>query len=148
MIRRIALSALGAAVLMGLSALPASAGTVSASSGGLKASFHAGTHHPKANHVWGVSVSATLNGRAVRGATAWYQFIYNGQQVSKQAVCLSGRPGCNGRHAPETWFHFNGGYRDKIIWPTRSVGFPLTIRAVISAGGHTVYLPYSVQVIK
>ena len=148
MIRRFALCALGAAALSGASALPASAGTVSASSGGLKATLHAGTHHPKANHVWSVSVSATLNGKSVHGATAWYQFIYNGQQVSKQAVCLSGKPGCNGSHAVETWFHFNGSYRDKIIWPTRSVGFPLTVRAVISAGGHTVYLPYTVQVSK
>ena len=148
MIRRFALSALGAAALLGLSALPASAGTVTASSGGLTATFHAGTHHPKANHVWSVTVSAKLNGRSVRGATAWYQFLYNNQQVSKQAVCLSGRPGCNGRHAPETWFHFNGGYRDKIIWPSRSIGFPLTLRAVISAGGRTVYLRYSVQVIR
>src|SRR5438309_38531 len=51
MIRRFAVSALGAAALLGLSALPASAGTVSASSGGLSATFHAGPHHPKAHRV-------------------------------------------------------------------------------------------------
>jgi hypothetical protein len=144
MIRRLAIGPLAAAAVLVLSAAPALGSTVSASSGGLSATLHAGTHHPKVNHHWPIRVSATLNGHSVRGAGAYYQFLYNGQQVSKQAIC----PNSGTTNCKNFGFKFNGGFSDFLLFPSRSVGFPLTLRVVVSAGGHTVYLAYSVQVVK
>ncbi len=141
MSRHLTIALLTAAALAVLAA-PASAGTVSSRSGPLSATLHAGTHHPRANRKWPVRVTATWNGRSVR-AGAYYQFLYNGQQVSKQAVCGTGIAGCN------NWgFKFTGSYRDTLVFPNRAVGFPLVVRVVVSAYGRTVYVPYSIQVVK
>lgn len=143
-----AVSAIGA-----LFAASAGAATVSGSNGPFTATLHAGTHHPKINKAWPIRVTATENGRSVRAA-AFYQFLYNGQAVSSQAVCPnSGTTGC------KNWgFQFTGHYSDFLLFPPQSKGFPLTLRVVVSLGkttldshghpvphGRTVYLPYAVQ---
>jgi hypothetical protein len=117
-----------AAGALAASAVPASAATVTASSGGLRATLHVGTSHPRVNHRWPVQVTATLNGHAVR-AGAFYQFLFSGQDQSDQAVCQSGTPGCN------NWnFKFTGRYNDVIIFPKEAQAKPLTVRVVVFIG--------------
>lgn len=122
-------------------AAPAQAATVTASSGGFTATLHAGTHHPKVNKKWPIRVTATLNGHSARGVGAFYQFLYNGKDVSDQAVCPnSGKTGC------KNWgFKFNGGYTDTLLFPPQSLGFPLTVRVVVSLGSRRLYLPYDIK---
>jgi hypothetical protein len=108
-------------------------------------------HHPKAGARWPVVVTCrTRSGRAVR-ATATYKFLYNGQVVrtaypsphadpnskcSKEGTC---------RHTP---YPFKGRMRDgTFIWPRRAVGFPLTLRVVVTVRGKgSVNLDYAVKV--
>lgn len=116
-------------------AAQALAGTVTVRSGSLTGTLQAGTHNPKINRNWWITVKASLKGRPAT-AGAWYQFLYNGTQVSKQAV----------RH---NWnFRFHGSFRDNLVFPSRAVGQPLTVRVVVSAGGQTVYLPYAVKPVR
>jgi hypothetical protein len=117
-----------AAGALAASAAPAPAATVTQTSGGLRATLHVGTSHPRVNHRWPISVTATLNGHSVR-AGAFYQFLFSGQDQSDQAVCQSGNPGCN------NWnFKFNGHYSDVIILPKEAQQKPLTLRVVVFIG--------------
>lgn len=117
-----------AAGALAASAAPAPAASVTQSSGGLRATVHYGTTHPRVNHRWPISVTATLNGHAVR-AGAFYQFLFAGQDQSDQAVCQSGNPGCN------NWnFKFSGHYSDRIIFPKEAQAKPLTVRVVVFVG--------------
>jgi hypothetical protein len=111
------------------------ASTVTATSGALTGTLQAGTHHPKANANWWVTVTAKVHGKAAT-ASAWYQFLYNGQQVRKEYVK-------GNKH-----FHFHGSFRDNLTFPADAVGYPLVVRVVVSAGADTVYLPYSVTTIR
>lgn len=111
----------------------AQASTVSGSSGALSASAHFGTHRPKEKRNWWVTVTASYGGKAVR-ARAFYQFLFQGQLVNTQYV--------NGHRN----FTFVGHYRDNLNFPPNAVGYPLTVRVLVSAHGRTVYLPYAVQV--
>jgi hypothetical protein len=113
-------------VLVGASNALASS-PVKGSSGPLSASMVMGTSHaPKDNVKWPLSVTATLHGKPAH-ATAIYEFLEGGAVVSTQY------PHSN-KH-----FSFTGHYSDK-IGPTGSlsVGQPLTMRVVISAGGYKV----------
>jgi hypothetical protein len=130
--RRVIVALLAAAALSGTAS--AAADTVHASSGGLAATLRAGTHHPAANAAWWVSVTATLNGRPVQGAHAYYQFVYQGQVVSTSYVKYNRK------------FTFNGHFSDPLTFPARSEGIALVVRVAITAGGRSVYLPYAVQV--
>ena len=131
-IKLIAPLALSAALLL---APTAGAATVAAHSGALSATLHGGTHHPIENKNWWITVTATLNGRPVR-AHAFYQFLFSGQVVSTQYVTYKKN------------YMFTGHFRDNLVFPPRAVGYPLTVRVVVQAGGRTVYLPYAVQVVK
>lgn len=87
------------------------------------------THHPHANTNWWITVSArTRSGRALR-ATAFYQFLFQGQVVSTQYPSPRGGPA---RHSP---WAFAGSFRDAVVWPRRSVGIPLTFRVVVRVRG-------------
>ena len=130
------LSPLAAVAATAIVAAPALASTVTSSSGGLSASMHAGTHHPKPNKNWWITVTATLGGRPVQRAAVTYQFLYNGTVVSTQYVKYDKN------------YRFNGSFRDNLVFPARAEGHPLTLRVVISDGGHSVYLPYAIQVVK
>jgi hypothetical protein len=115
----------------------ASAGTVVGTSGPLRATLHAGTHHPNYKQKWPISYTASLNGRPAT-AHVFYEFLYKGSVVSKQYVTHN------------KVFKFHGHYTDKTFGPftSKAIGFPLTVRVVISAGGHTVNLDYPVRVVR
>jgi uncharacterized protein YceK len=124
-----------AVLILAAACATALASTVTATSGALTGTLQAGTHHPKMNANWWVTVTAKVHGRAAT-ATAYYQFLYNNQQVSKQYV--KGNKN----------FHFHGSFRDNLTFPGAAVGRTLVVRVVVSAGANTVYLPYSVTTIR
>jgi hypothetical protein len=107
---------------------------------GFVAALRAPTHHPRADRNWVITVTArTRSGRALR-ATAFYEFLFNGQVVSTQYPDPHGPP----HQSPWT---FTGSFSDAVVWPRRSVGVPLTFRVVVRARGlGTVNLDYRVRV--
>ena len=83
---------------------------------------------PRVNHGWKITVSAhTRSGRPLR-ARAYYQFLYQGQVVSVQYPSPGKPPGT--AHKP---YRFRGSYSDKLKFPARSRGIPLTLRVVVKA---------------
>ena len=122
-----------------------------ASAASFRAALHVGTHHPKANKRWPVTVTATTtSGKALR-ATATYQWLYNGQVVATRYPSPNVNPNskCSKagtcRHSP---WPFKGRMRDATFtWPARAVGFPLTFRVVVKVKGRgTKRLDYAVRV--
>jgi hypothetical protein len=114
------------------------------------ATLKAPTHHPKANELWRITVTAkSRSGKALR-ATADYQFLLNGQVVARSHPSPNADPrsACakagNCRHSP---WPFRGRYRDTLTWPARSVGIALSFRVVVKVKGlGTRNLDYSVRV--
>lgn len=105
-------------------------GVVSESLGSVRASMHAGTHHPVANRPWPVHFAVTQNGQPARASVA-YEFVLAGQVV-----------------AHRSHYAFDGHFSDIVVWPPSAVGYPLTFRAVIVTGSATLNLDYPVQVIR
>jgi hypothetical protein len=103
---------------------------VSASVGGVTATMHAGTHHPKVQQPWPIGFIVTRGGRPA-GASVSYEYLFAGQVVARRS------------HYRFTW-HF----ADVFQWPATAVGYPLTFRAVIVAGASTIDLDYPVQVVR
>lgn len=90
-----------------------------------RATLEAPGHHPKANRSWTITVTATTaSGKPLR-ATAYYQFLFNGQVVATRYPSPHGPD----RHSP---YAFRGSYRDPILWPAQAVGQPLTFRVVVT----------------
>ena len=133
---RVVRPVLAAGVLTAALASAAQATVVRSASGPLAATLTAGTHSPKAGAQWPVKVIATLAGRPARAAIV-YQFVFGGQVVSSQIPRYT-----NGR--PHT--SFTGTFSDSLQFPARAVGFPLTLRMHITAGGRIVNLDYALQV--
>jgi hypothetical protein len=128
--RSSATAALLVGAVLGVAA-PAQGGTVSGSSGAFRASMHAGTHHPRVGRRWLVSFTATRNGRPAR-ASVGYEFLFGGKVVARRSH-----------------YRFRGHFEDTFYWPAQSVGYPLTLRAVVKGShGATVYLDYAIQVIR
>jgi hypothetical protein len=130
--RRFVLIAVFACVLL----IPA------ASAQAFVANLKAPGHHPRAGKAWVITVQAhRSNGKPVR-ASAFYQFIFNGQVVATRYPSPHGPA----RHKP---WKFTGSYRDPIHWPKRAVGVRLTFRVVVhQLHGGTKHLDYKVQVRK
>ncbi|QEC46744.1 hypothetical protein FSW04_03515 [Baekduia soli] len=85
---------------------------------------------PRADHGWVITVTArTASGRNLR-ATAFYQFLFDGQVVSTQYPSPGKRAGT--AHRP---YGFTGRYRDTLLFPARAAGIPLTLRVVIRVAG-------------
>jgi hypothetical protein len=127
----------GVALVAAALALPATAQatTVRGKSGPLSASMVPSTHHPTIKQLWPLTVTATLNGKPAH-ATAKYEFLFNGLVVSTQY------PRYN-KH-----FTFTGKYTDKLgPFGSSSQGQPLTLRVVISDGGHTVDLDWAITTV-
>jgi hypothetical protein len=122
----------------------ASASTASYKDGPLTATFTAGTHHPSCKQKWPVSVTASLDGKPAH-ATAFYQFMYNGQVVAKRYPYAA-----TPRNRQNRIWHFFGHFTDNTFGPfgALSVGQPLTVRAVVQAGRYTAYPSYSVTVVR
>jgi hypothetical protein len=126
-----------AGVVLGLApalALAAAPKALTASSGPLKVTLvPPPTHTPPIKTSVPISVTATLAGKPVKGATAKYEFLFGGTVVSTQY------PRYN-KH-----FTFNGHFSDTLIFPPDSVGEPLTLRFVIADAGHTVGFNWAID---
>jgi hypothetical protein len=119
------------ACVFGASGAAASPPLVKATSGTLSATLLPGSHAPKVNVKYPITVTATLSGKPAH-ATAIYEFLFGGSIVSTQYVK-------NNKH-----FSFTGHYSDTLLFPADSAGEPLTLRVVIRAAGHTVNLNWSI----
>jgi hypothetical protein len=140
-----------ARLIVVVAALAALALAGPASAAPFVATLKAPSHHPKANRLWPITVTArTRSGTALR-ATATYQFVFNGQVVATRypSPHADPRSKCSKagtcRHSP---YPFRGGFRDgTFTWPARSVGVALTFRVVVIVKGKgTVNLDYAVRV--
>lgn len=111
-----------------------------ASAASFKAHLKAPGHHPKAGKHWTIKVTVkSRSGKRLR-ASAYYQFVFHGQVVSKQYPSPHRPP----RDKP---WHFKGHYRDPVVWPARAVGYPLKFRVVVHVKGRgTKHLNYRVRV--
>ncbi len=98
------------------------------------AALQAPTHRPHAGKRWPIKVSAhRKNGKRLH-ASAYYQFVYQGQVV-QSCKPLPSKPGgrkCNNGTTAGR-YRFVGSYRDVVVWPKKSIGLPLTFRVVIHA---------------
>ena len=101
---------------------------VTGSSGLLTATMRAGTHKPKVGRSWPVHFRVTRAGAPAK-ASVGYEFLLAGQVVARRSH-----------------YTFTGSFSDIVVWPSQSVGYPLTFRAVIVSEGATIYLDYPVQV--
>jgi hypothetical protein len=104
-------------------------GVVRATSGGVTATMHAGSHSPHVNVPWPVSF-VVADGGAPTQAKVVYEYMFGGSVVAKRSN-----------------YTFTGHFDDHFIWPGSAVGYPLTFRAVITAGGQTLFLDYPVKVV-
>jgi hypothetical protein len=105
---------------------------VTGSSGGLRATLHAPDHTPKAGMFWHYSVRASgSNGKPVSG-TVETQFAFGGQVV--------------GRESPPSHPLTRGRLNDKVTFPARAVGLPLTFRVVVHTHLGTITLDWPVKV--
>jgi hypothetical protein len=129
-----------AALVLGLApafALAAAPKPLTASSGPLKVTLvPPPTHAPVENKNVPISVTATLNGKPAKGATAKYEFLFGG------AVVQTEYPRYN-KH-----FTFNGHFSDNLVFPPDAVGEPLTLRFVIADAGHTVGFNWAIDTVK
>ncbi len=103
-------------------------GIVMGSSGGVTATLHAGTHHPKVEVPWPIRFTVSSAGRPA-WASVSYEYLFGGQVV-----------------AHRSHYTFTGHFSDVFKWPSSAVGYPLTFRAVIVSGAKTIDLDYPVQV--
>jgi hypothetical protein len=105
---------------------------VTGSSGGLRATLHAPDHTPKAGVFWHYSVRASSSsGKPVSG-TVETQFAFGGQVV--------------GRESPPSHPLTHGRLNDKVTFPARAVGVPLTFRVVVHTHLGTITLDWPVKV--
>jgi hypothetical protein len=97
----------------------------------LVAVLHAAGHHP---HVGNFPITLTLTraGHPVAGHVS-YEFLFGGQVVSRQPV---------GMESP----NFVGTFHDTLIWPANSVGYPITVRVLITTPYGPTHVDYTVQV--
>jgi hypothetical protein len=103
---------------------------VRASSGDVTATMHASTHHPRVSARWPISFLVTGAGKPT-SAKVQYEYLFGGQVV-----------------AHRSHYTFRGSFHDIFTWPSSAVGYPLTFRAVITAGATTLNLDYPVQVVR
>ncbi len=132
-------SSIGAALLASAAlAVPAVAAAPA-----FKATLRTPKIQPKVGKLWDITVTAKSNaGRPLR-ASAYYQFVFNGQVVSTQYPA-PGTKGVGIRHSPLT---FTGHFSDQLLFPARSAGIPLTLRVVVTSTGHgTVKLNHNIRV--
>jgi hypothetical protein len=102
--------------------------------GSFRARLFGSGHHPRARHRWPIRITArTTSGHALSGSV-FYQFLFGGQIVACRSVSAPGKP------------HFRGTFRDVIRWPRRSVGVPLTLRAVVRTRKGMRNLDYAIEV--
>jgi hypothetical protein len=97
-----------------------------------KATFYAPTHHPVVKKNWPITVTVTdLSGKSI-AATLQMNVLFGGARV--------------GRIDNGKIYHFVGRHHENITWPKRSVGYPLTVQAVVKAKGKTKKLSWTISV--
>lgn len=105
---------------------------VSGASGALRATLHAPNHMPKAGTFWHYSVRASdSNGKPVAGMVETV-FAFGGQVV--------------GRESPPTHPLTRGRLNDKVTFPARALGIPLTFRVVVHTRLGSITLDWPVRV--
>jgi hypothetical protein len=97
--------------------------------GGITFTVRSPSHSPTAGSPWTMTVTAAKNGAPVTGKVTM-DVIYQGK-VSGHAA-----------NAPLA----AGSFAKEITWPGRSVGYPLTMRVKIRAGGQTCTFLYDLKV--
>jgi hypothetical protein len=105
--------------------------------GTLRATLTAATHTPKAGTRWPYTVHATIGGKPARA------------RVTAQIVDpLGGKHpvGFGAKKGNVTRIRFRGTFRDFVIWPKTSVGYPLVFRITVTAGTAKRVLNYKVTV--
>jgi len=120
--------------------LPSGPRTTSSSAGvPFEASVVTPTQTPKANVSWPYVVRVTsLRGKPIK-ATITVQVVDPLQQAHPVEYDRTTRKLVN--------WPINGVFRDDVIWPADSRGFPLTFRVIVTAKGGTrrLVVPVSVQ---
>jgi hypothetical protein len=87
------------------------------------------THHPAVGAPWPIAIRAyTASGRPLR-ASVRYQYLFAGSVVARRSH-----------------YRFRGTFHDTFRWPPRSLGVPLTFRAVVATPLGTRRLDYEVRV--
>jgi hypothetical protein len=103
--------------------------------GPVTAWFSAKTTHPNCKQLWPVTVTVHYRGRPTH-ATAYYQFLNNGQVVGRVQVFGGTRKNPHNR-----LYHFYDSFYDNTFGPfgALAVGHRLDVRAVVQVGRYTVY---------
>ena len=104
---------------------------------GLRATLTAATHTPKVGVHWHYSVHATIGGKAARA------------RVTVQIVDpLGGKHpvGFGAKKGNVTRIPFRGVFRDFVVWPKSSVGFPLLFRVTVTDGKAKRVIDFKVTV--
>jgi hypothetical protein len=87
------------------------------------------THRPSAGAPWPIVIRAQGPGGRPLRAEVRYRFLFGGSVVARRSH-----------------YRFRGTFRDDIRWPARSIGIPLTFRAVVTTPLGTRNLDYPVRV--
>jgi hypothetical protein len=107
--------------------IAALAGVAAALAGGsLHVTVKTATEKPKAGTHWAYTVTATHDGKPAKAT------------VTAQIVDPLGgvHPvGFGAKKGNVTKVPFTGTFRDFVIWPKSSVGYPLKFRVIVAAGG-------------
>jgi hypothetical protein len=100
-----------------------------------KATLTATSHHPVVNNThWFVTVTVSdLSGKPI-AATLVMNVLFSGNQVGQID---------NGKI-----YHFVGRHHEAITWPVDSLGYPLTLEAVVTVKGKTQKLLWPIKVVR
>jgi hypothetical protein len=122
---------------MKIAALVTAAGALAA--GSVHATLTTAGHKPKAGVHWPYTVHATVGGKPARA------------RVTARIVDPLGgvhAVGFGAKKGNVTRIPFRGTFRDFVIWPRNSAGFPLTFRIIVTSGTARRVIDYRVTVRK
>lgn len=97
------------------------------------------THTPKVGTHWPYVVTATVGGKPAAG------------RVTAQIVDpLGGKHpvGFGAKNGNVTNIPFKGRFKDFVVWPAASIGYPLTFRVIVTVGTTKKVVNYTVTVKK
>ncbi len=115
--------------------------TTTASKPAFKATLTATSHHPVVNKNWFITVTVTdLSGKPIP-ATLHMQVLAGGLPVGQVDAKKNGK-------GKGKVYHFVGRHHESITWPQESVGYPLTLEAIVTAKGKTEKLHWTISVVR
>jgi len=126
------LVALGAVALAGCGGSGDSGSTTKATTAPRpqpKVTLTAPTHQPVVGAPWPIAITARDPAGHPLRAEVRYQYLFGGSVVARRSH-----------------YRFHGVFHDTIRWPARSLGVPLTFRAVVTTPLGTRRLDYDVRV--